>query len=158
MRLVLLALLPIAVLACNEAPATPMSYARCVAPTTCGISTGCEAVALSTTGASASICTAPCITNLECPGWAGRCVQSASADGGAPRCFLACSVDADCRPGTLCLPLEGPAVTVGDAGLQGVCAPDLGPRLCAEDSDCAPFALRCLGNDAGIDRRCRVAP
>lgn len=140
-----------ALLGCNEAPSTPMSYARCVQPASCGISTRCEAITLTTTGIVTSICTAPCVADLECPGWAGRCVPGASEDGGAPRCLHSCASDTDCRVGTLCLPLPR-----GDALLPGVCAPDLGPRLCVEDADCAPFAMRCIANDAGADRRCRI--
>lgn len=148
--------LALAGLGCNAAPATPMSYARCTAEATCGIATRCEPVRITSTGAPASLCTAACVADLECPGWAGRCVPGASEDAGAPRCFHGCAVNGDCRPGTVCTALAGRADAGVDGGLGGVCVPDLGLRPCVRDSDCAPFALRCAGVDGGVSElRCR---
>ena len=142
-------------LGCNEPPSTPMSYAPCTASATCGISTRCDFIRVTTTGAPAALCTAPCVEDLECPGWAGRCVAGAAVDGGAPRCLHGCASDADCRPGTRCLPVRDGGAAA-DGGLDGVCAPDLGPRPCERDSDCAPFLLRCAGADGGASElRCR---
>lgn len=152
----LAALLPLILLACNEAPATPMSYARCAASATCGISTRCEAVRVTSTGAPTSLCTAACVADLECPGWAGRCVNGASEDGGAPRCFHGCAGNGDCRPGTVCTPFAGSVDAGTDGGVGGICVPDLGLRPCVRDADCAPFALRCVGTDGGVtELRCR---
>jgi hypothetical protein len=144
-------------LGCNAAPATPMSYARCAASATCGISTRCEAVRVTTTGAPTSLCTAPCVADLECPGWAGRCIAGASEDGGAPRCFHGCAGDGDCRAGTVCTALTAGGADAGtDGGITGICVPDLGLRPCVRDGDCAPFALRCAGVDGGVtELRCR---
>lgn len=149
--------LALVALGCNAAPATPMSYARCAASATCGITTRCESVRVTSTGAPTSLCTAPCVADLECPGWAGRCVPGASVDGGVARCFHGCAGDGDCRPGTVCTPLTtGGADAGADGGLAGICVPDLGLRPCVRDVDCAPFALRCVGEDGGVTGlRCR---
>lgn len=158
MRLALL-IAPILLLAaCADPAVPPLSYARCAAAGACGIGTRCEAVSLTTTGDTASLCTAGCVRDEECPGWSARCVPASDADGGAARCFHGCDATDDCRAGTVCLPLSRTADD-GGAGSVGVCVPDFGPRPCARDSDCAPFAMRCLGEDGGVsggERRCRA--
>lgn len=155
MRLLLLA--PILLAACTEDPVPPLSYARCASETACGIGTSCQPVSLTTTGATTSLCTAGCVRDEECPGWSARCVPASDGQRGAARCFHGCQEDTDCRPGTVCRPVA----REGDAGAVRVCVPDFGPRPCARDEDCAPFTLRCLGEDAGApttaDRRCRAA-
>lgn len=149
-------------LACTEDAAPPLSYARCAAEGACGIGTSCQPVSLTTTGAAASLCTAPCVRDEECPGWSARCVPASDGQRVAPRCFHGCELDGDCRAGTVCLPFARDAGAAGDVpGAVGVCVPDFGPRPCVRDDDCAPFALRCLVEDAGVptigERRCRAA-
>lgn len=162
MRALPLALAPLVLLAaCDDPAVTPLSYARCGAEGACGIGTRCEPVSLSTTGAAATLCTAPCVSDLECPGVFARCVPASDGQRAAPRCFQGCESTADCRAGTVCRPLRRSVIgdaAVADGGAVGVCAPDFGPRGCTRDEDCAPFDLRCAVEDGGAptaERRCR---
>jgi|GEM_PF-1282753 len=120
----LLALLPAA---CVDQYDPPLSYGRCVSDELCGLETRCDRVTASTTGAPATLCTLPCTVDRNCPGLAGVCVSGVAvvADGGAAdgglsgRCLRACSVDGDCRPGTVCRALRP------DAGADRVCVANL---------------------------------
>ncbi|MFO0627991.1 MAG: hypothetical protein U0325_20615 [Polyangiales bacterium] len=148
--------LALAGLGCNAAPATPMSYARCTAEATCGIATRCEPVRITSTGAPASLCTAACVADLECPGWAGRCVPGASEDAGAPRCFHGCAVNGDCRPGTVCTALAGRADAGVDGGLGRSACLTTGLRPCACVAATArPSRCGARGSIAVSELRCR---
>ncbi len=120
------------------------SYDPCVAPEPCGLSTTCERVALTATGAAASLCTRACALDADCPGFSARCVM-APTDGGAPsgQCYRECTADLDCRAGTACH-----ALRLGGA-LTGLCVPDTGRRGCRTRADCAPFEDICDLSDAG---------
>lgn len=157
--------LTLALAACDETPAAPLSYDRCAAGATCGIGTRCEEVTLSTTGAASMLCTAACVRDLECPGWSARCAPASDATRAGARCFHGCDADADCRRGTVCRPLRRSGVALDAGGADGgtgevvgVCVPDFGPRACTRDEDCAPFALRCVGEDGGTTERACRAP
>ncbi len=119
----LLLLLPVG---CLESYEPPLSYGRCAGSELCGLETRCDRVTASTTGAAALVCTLPCTVDGNCPGidgglrgaWGSR----RRRDRRRPRGALpsrACSVDGDCRPGTLCR-----AITA-DAGAQRVCVADV---------------------------------
>lgn len=109
---------------CPESYEAPLSYGRCTSTELCGLETRCDRVTASTTGAPALVCTLPCAVDRDCPGLDGVCVAGVAAaadlDGGlVGRCLRACSVDRDCRPGTLCRGLAA------DAGANRVCVANL---------------------------------
>ena len=134
-------------LGCADDPSPRLSYDRCAASDECGLGTRCLSVALSTTGAAASLCSLQCQSDLDCPGWSARCVPEAATDGDARgRCLRRCERDDDCRLGTRCLSV------MTAAGLSPLCLPDLGARPCAAAGDCAPFAQRCASVDGGPPR------
>lgn len=134
-------------LGCADDAAPRLSYDRCAAGDVCGLGTQCLSVALSTTGAAATLCSLRCQADLDCPGWSARCVSEASTDGDARgRCLRRCEVATDCRTGTRCASLMTPG------GVSSVCVPDLGDRPCASAGDCAPFAMRCAAADGGAPR------
>ena len=118
------------------------SYDRCEPGETCGLSTTCERVLLTTdAAAAASLCTRACSLDSECPGFSARCATVA-ADAG--QCLRECARDLDCRPDT-----AGHGRRINGARV-GVCVPATGARACSTGADCAPFDDRCDLRDAGV--------
>ncbi len=129
-----------------EGETTPhLSYDRCQPGDLCGLGTTCLTAPWSVVVPAATVCTAPCAVDRDCPGLTARCTLGTTPlpDGGtAPvsRCLRHCLDDDDCRPGTRCRILS-PVSSEGEP--QRLCVPDNGPRACTTDDDCAPFVGRC---------------
>lgn len=113
--------------ACSDQYEPPLSYGRCFSNEACGLATRCEQLTASNTGAPALLCTQSCAVDRDCPGISVVCVRgvAAASDAGVTdaglsgRCLRACSVDLDCRPGTVCRGL------MPDAGADRVCVANL---------------------------------
>jgi hypothetical protein len=132
-------LLPLLLLlpsACAADYQNPLSYGRCTSTELCGLDTRCERIAASTSGVAAFVCTLPCAADRDCPGFGAVCrpglanAIAVAGDGGAGdggsgdggtsgRCLRTCTVDGDCRPGTVCRGLTA------DAGANLVCVANL---------------------------------
>jgi hypothetical protein len=113
--------------ACSDQYEPPLSYGRCFANEVCGLATRCEQLTASNTGAPALLCTQACAVDRDCPGISVVCARgvAVASDAGVAeaglsgRCLRACSVDVDCRPGTVCRALTP------DAGADRVCVANL---------------------------------
>lgn len=128
----------------DEDPVHP-SYDRCVGGDVCGLATRCQPVPFVTASGSASLCTAACTNDTECPGFSARCIAPPDADAGAS-CYHECLGDGDCREGSACH-----AVLRRDERLR-VCVPFTGARRCRVNADCAPFDDLCVVTDGGVVR------